>query len=47
MLGSGFLGNDYIYVEVGTINTGSYDLICLGADGAEGGEGENADIFND
>lgn len=40
-------GNDYIYVAEGTINTGSYDLVSLGADGAEGGEGENADIFND
>ena len=39
--------NPYIYVMEGTINTGSYDLISLGADGAEGGEGENADIFND
>ncbi|MCF7955632.1 MAG: type II secretion system major pseudopilin GspG [Phycisphaerae bacterium] len=37
----------YIYVSQGTINTGSYDLICLGADGEEGGEGDNADIFND
>ena len=39
--------NPYIYVEEGNMNTGSYDLICLGADGDEGGEGENADIFND
>jgi len=37
----------YIYVQEGTINVGSYDLICLGADGEEGGEGENADIYND
>ncbi len=39
--------NPYIYVLEGVINTGSYDLISLGADGAEAGEGENADIFND
>jgi general secretion pathway protein G len=39
--------NPYIYVEEGSLNTGSYDLISLGADGNEGGEGDNADIFND
>jgi general secretion pathway protein G len=40
-------GNPYIYVSEGEINPGSYDLVSLGADGVEGGEGENADIFND
>ena len=40
-------GNEYIYVAEGTVNVGSYDLISLGADGAEGGEGDSADIFND
>ena len=39
--------NPYIYVEEGEINIGSYDLISFGADGEEGGEGENEDIFND
>ncbi len=39
--------NPYIYVEQGTENVGSFDLISLGADGAAGGEGENADIYND
>ena len=39
--------NPYIYIEIGTINPGSYDIICLGADGAEGGEDDNADIYND
>lgn len=39
--------NPYIYFSEGTINVGSYDLISLGADGEEGGEGENADIYND
>jgi len=32
-------GNNYIYV-----NNGSIDIISLGADGKEGGEGENKDI---
>ena len=36
----------YEYIEQGTINVGSYDLISLGADGVEGGEGENEDILN-
>jgi general secretion pathway protein G len=39
--------NPYIYVPEGTINPGSYDLISYGADGAAGGEGDNADIYND
>jgi hypothetical protein len=26
---------------------GCFDLICLGADGQEGGDGENADVYND
>jgi len=40
-------GNRYIYVLEGQRNRGSYDLICLGADGQPDGEGDNADIFND
>ena len=40
-------GNPYVYVAEGQYNPGSFDLICFGADGAEGGEGENADIAND
>lgn len=39
--------NPYIYVPEGSINPGSYDLISYGADGASGGEGDNADIYND
>jgi general secretion pathway protein G len=39
--------NPYIYVEEGEINMGSFDLMSYGADGVEGGEGENADIYND
>ena len=40
-------GNSYVYIEQGVINEGSFDLICLGADGVEGGEGDNADIYNE
>jgi len=39
--------NPYIYVAEGEINPGSYDLISLGADGTQGGEGDSEDIFND
>jgi general secretion pathway protein G len=39
--------NPYIYVPEGSINPGSYDLISYGADGAQSGEGDNADIYND
>ena len=39
--------NPFEYVAEGMINIGSFDLICLGADGVEGGENENADIYND
>jgi len=40
-------GNPYLYVREGQFNPGSFDLISYGADGQEGGEGENADIAND
>jgi len=40
-------GNPYIYLAEGQYNPGSFDLISYGADGAEGGEGDNADIVND
>jgi len=40
-------GNLYIYVSEGQYNPGSFDLISFGADGQEGGEGDNADIVND
>jgi general secretion pathway protein G len=40
-------GNPYIFVREGQYNPGSFDLICYGADGQEGGEGENADVAND
>lgn len=35
-------GNDYIYQAPG--EHGEYDLYSLGADGQEGGEGENQDV---
>ncbi len=40
-------GNPYIYIPEGQINPGGFDLISYGADGQEGGEGDNEDIFND
>jgi general secretion pathway protein G len=39
--------NPVVYRAEGEVNPGSYDLISLGADGEEGGEGANADIYND
>ena len=39
--------NPFIYVAEGEINPGSFDLISLGADGQDGGEGEDEDIYND
>ena len=40
-------GNPYMYISEGQFNPGSFDLMSYGADGQEGGEGENADIVND
>ena len=37
-------GNDYVYVCPG--EHGDFDLVSYGADGVEGGEGENADVTN-
>ncbi len=37
-------GNPYAYISPG--NHGEYDLISLGADKIQGGEGENQDIVN-
>ena len=39
-------GRPFIYVADGVINPGGFDLISYGADGTEGGDGENADIYN-
>jgi general secretion pathway protein G len=38
--------NGYVYRSPGEVNLQGYDLLSLGADGAEGGEGEDADITN-
>ena len=38
-------GNDFIYISPG-VHSKDYDLICLGADGEEGGEGFDADIYS-
>ncbi|MBW8036606.1 MAG: type II secretion system protein GspG [Planctomycetes bacterium] len=40
-------GNPYMYFAEGVVNIGSYDLMSYGADSAEGGEGDNEDVFND
>jgi general secretion pathway protein G len=37
-------GNDYRYTVPGTNK--SFDLVSLGADGRDGGEGENRDVSN-
>ena len=37
-------GNDYLYTAPG--KHGSFDIVSLGADGKEGGDGENKDIRN-
>jgi general secretion pathway protein G len=38
---------EYEYFAEGERNPGSFDLVSFGADGAEGGEGDNEDIYND
>jgi general secretion pathway protein G len=38
--------NAYVYVSPGVEHPNGFDLISYGADGAEGGEGEDADISN-
>ena len=40
-------GRKYLYVPEGKVNPGSFDLISYGADGKQGGEGRNEDIYND
>lgn len=39
--------NPYMYFSEGMVNIGSYDLVSFGADGVEGGEDNNEDIYND
>jgi len=40
-------GRKYLYVPEGKVNPGSFDLISYGADGKQGGEGKNEDIYNE
>lgn len=40
-------GFEYGYVANGTINPGGYDLISYGKDGVMGGDGYNAEQYND
>ena len=37
-------GRAYVYRSPGVVNPSSYDLLSLGRDGQEGGEGEDADV---
>lgn len=37
-------GNPYAYFSPGEVNERGYDLVAYGADGAPGGEGEDADV---
>jgi general secretion pathway protein G len=39
-------GHPYLYASPGIVNVKGYDLASLGADGAPGGEGDDADIVN-
>jgi general secretion pathway protein G len=39
-------GNPYVYLCPGEVNPRGYDLLSLGADGAPGGEGEDADVVS-
>ena len=39
--------NPYKYFAEGEYNPGSFDLVSLGADAMDGGEGDNADIINE
>ncbi|BDG08982.1 type II secretion system major pseudopilin GspG [Anaeromyxobacter paludicola] len=38
--------HDYVYLYPGQVHPDGFDLKSYGADGAPGGEGENADIVN-
>jgi general secretion pathway protein G len=40
-------GFEFGYNPAGTINPGSYDLVSYGKDGALGGDGYNAEQYND
>ncbi len=40
-------GNKFVYRNPGQKNPNGFDLFSYGADGQEGGQGNNADIYND
>ena len=40
-------GNPFVYVADGEHNPGSFDLVSYGADGQEGGDGDDEDLVND
>ena len=40
-------GFEYGYFQNGTVNPGGYDLVSYGKDGILGGEGYNAEQYND
>lgn len=39
-------GHDYVYLYPGQAHPDAYDIKSYGADGAPGGDGENADLVN-
>ena len=39
-------GHEYVYLSPGQAHADAYDVKSYGADGAPGGEGENADLVN-
>jgi general secretion pathway protein G len=39
-------GHAYIYLAPGQVNPQGYDLLSYGADGKQGGEGEDADVLS-
>jgi general secretion pathway protein G len=39
-------GNPYVYVSPGQLSQLGYDIVSFGADGKEGGEGDNKDLTN-
>ena len=39
-------GTPFIYLSPGEMNPRGFDLLCLGADGEPGGEGEDADLVS-
>lgn len=38
--------NPYVYGSPGVVNAAGYDLVSYGADGRQGGDGENVDIVS-